>query len=128
MATERMDATATPLLNGSVLVTGGASATNLPISHAEVFDQTQNRFVAVGAMHEARAHHAAVRMQDGRVLVVGGQRGRNLATNSAEIYDPATEAFTLSGSMQLPRCKRSEEHTSELQSLMSTSYAVFCLK
>src|SRR3546814_15008837 len=74
MATARMDATATPLLNGSVLVTGGASATNLPISHAEVFDQTQNRFVAVGAMHEARAHHAAVRMQDGRVLVVGGQR------------------------------------------------------
>src|SRR3546814_14126284 len=56
-------------------------------------------------MHEARAHHAAVRMQDGRVLVVGGQRGRNLATNSAEIYDPATAAFTLSGAMQLPRCK-----------------------
>src|SRR3546814_3608881 len=26
------------------------------------------------------------------------------------------------------RAKRSEEHTSELQSLMSTSYAVFCLK
>src|SRR3546814_10500211 len=95
MATARMDATATPLLNGSVLVTGGASATNLPISHAEVFDQTQNRFVAEGAMHEARAHHAAVRMQDGRVLVVGGQRGRKLATTSAEIYDPATAAFTL---------------------------------
>src|SRR3546814_10022699 len=26
------------------------------------------------------------------------------------------------------RCFRSEEHTSELQSLMRTSYAVFCLK
>src|SRR3546814_2571352 len=26
------------------------------------------------------------------------------------------------------RCKRSEEHTSELQSLMRISYAVFCLK
>src|SRR3546814_3279283 len=25
-------------------------------------------------------------------------------------------------------CQRSEEHTSELQSLMSISYAVFCLK
>src|SRR3546814_2128020 len=25
-------------------------------------------------------------------------------------------------------CRRSEEHTSELQSLMRTSYAVFCLK
>src|SRR3546814_5559811 len=27
-----------------------------------------------------------------------------------------------------PRAARSEEHTSELQSLMRTSYAVFCLK
>src|SRR3546814_6298866 len=27
-----------------------------------------------------------------------------------------------------PRCCRSEEHTSELQSLMRISYAVFCLK
>src|SRR3546814_6932328 len=31
------------------------------------------------------------------------------------------------GSMQTP-AKRSEEHTSELQSLMRISYAVFCLK
>src|SRR3546814_3173438 len=27
-----------------------------------------------------------------------------------------------------PECHRSEEHTSELQSLMRISYAVFCLK
>src|SRR3546814_1657559 len=31
-------------------------------------------------------------------------------------------------SRQLPRPQRSEEHTSELQSLMRNSYAVFCLK
>src|SRR3546814_20618674 len=43
MATARMDATATPLLNGSVLVTGGASATNLSISHSEVFEQPQKQ-------------------------------------------------------------------------------------
>src|SRR3546814_8105613 len=29
---------------------------------------------------------------------------------------------------QRQRARRSEEHTSELQSLMRTSYAVFCLK
>src|SRR3546814_6732159 len=29
---------------------------------------------------------------------------------------------------QVPRRQRSEEHTSELQSLMRISYAVFCLK
>src|SRR3546814_1838352 len=32
------------------------------------------------------------------------------------------------GVVQEPRVKRSEEHTSELQSLMRISYAVFCLK
>src|SRR3546814_7385699 len=30
--------------------------------------------------------------------------------------------------MLLAQCSRSEEHTSELQSLMRISYAVFCLK
>src|SRR3546814_6813614 len=34
----------------------------------------------------------------------------------------------LQGSPPLPRSWRSEEHTSELQSLMRISYAVFCLK
>src|SRR3546814_8449979 len=32
------------------------------------------------------------------------------------------------GTVRLPRIVRSEEHTSELQSLMRISYAVFCLK
>src|SRR3546814_3461249 len=32
------------------------------------------------------------------------------------------------GAFRKPRGVRSEEHTSELQSLMRTSYAVFCLK
>src|SRR3546814_3865766 len=32
------------------------------------------------------------------------------------------------GSAQVDAAHRSEEHTSELQSLMRTSYAVFCLK
>src|SRR3546814_2015353 len=34
----------------------------------------------------------------------------------------------LHGSVDVPGDKRSEEHTSELQSLMRISYAVFCLK
>src|SRR3546814_8098158 len=32
------------------------------------------------------------------------------------------------GKIELMACLRSEEHTSELQSLMRISYAVFCLK
>src|SRR3546814_1891911 len=34
----------------------------------------------------------------------------------------------LEGNRQQGSCRRSEEHTSELQSLMRISYAVFCLK
>src|SRR3546814_2675884 len=39
-------------------------------------------------------------------------------------------AFVRAGGMGLlmPRLARSEEHTSELQSLMHNSYAVFCLQ
>src|SRR3546814_6882045 len=36
--------------------------------------------------------------------------------------------FALIGARQMPFSGRSEEHTSELQSLMRISYAVFCLK
>src|SRR3546814_2511912 len=35
---------------------------------------------------------------------------------------------SISSAMRLRICSRSEEHTSELQSLMRISYAVFCLK
>src|SRR3546814_10507367 len=40
-----------------------------------------------------------------------------------------SEAFAMCNQMgAAPGAKRSEEHTSELQSLMRISYAVFCLK
>src|SRR3546814_1182218 len=38
------------------------------------------------------------------------------------------KAAVMSESTLLSRLRRSEEHTSELQSLMRSSYAVFCLK
>src|SRR3546814_9991645 len=73
------------------------------------------------------------------------------AQPSSELFqpagDPAGGSFTASGAMLTPRWRqdalllqsgdvlvcsgtadRSEEHTSELQSLMRISYAVFCLK
>src|SRR3546814_9007140 len=46
-----------------------------------------------------------------------------------ERADLARETIVGSAPIALdPTCMRSEEHTSELQSLMRTSYAVFCLK
>src|SRR3546814_9316320 len=61
---------------------------------------------------------AAARMEKGEAALFGGQvsvRGR--AADAAQ--PPRHTAF---------RRQRSEEHTSELQSLMRISYAVFCLK
>src|SRR3546814_4268262 len=47
---------------------------------------------------------------------------------SAESGDRLCEAAELPRSRILVQNARSEEHTSELQSLMRISYAVFCLK
>src|SRR3546814_2838721 len=43
-------------------------------------------------------------------------------------FAESTRILRTSGSLRAFRCCRSEEHTSELQSLMRYSYAVFCLK
>src|SRR3546814_8754380 len=48
-----------------------------------------------------------------------------IARNSARA---STAKQAQSRAKQLARMQRSEEHTSELQSLMRNSYAVFCLK
>src|SRR3546814_3582488 len=43
-------------------------------------------------------------------------------------YSPTGETFNLRAEELATAVARSEEHTSELQSLMRISYAVFCLK
>src|SRR3546814_6198922 len=57
----------------------------------------------------------------GQQLVVGAPEG--VLSNDT---DPDGDALTAAVVSQ--PTNRSEEHTSELQSLMRTSYAVFCLK
>src|SRR3546814_2648931 len=46
----------------------------------------------------------------------------------ALVYDSTKADERLDAFMQRLHSRRSEEHTSELQSLMRISYAVFCLK
>src|SRR3546814_7265201 len=62
---------------------------------------------------------------------------REAALGDADVGSPVPElalwivrglALRLVGDQQLEHNGRSEEHTSELQSLMRTSYPVFCLK
>src|SRR3546814_1938529 len=44
------------------------------------------------------------------------------------IVSPASDLQAIADHIETQRAGRSEEHTSELQSLMRISYAVFCLK
>src|SRR3546814_10452266 len=66
------------------------------------------------------------------------EQGANLIQRKAEIPGTANERQPAKFGLAIvavirrragwPGQQRSEEHTSELQSLMRTSYAVFCLK
>src|SRR3546814_10199400 len=78
------------------------------------------------------AHRGAVepREQGRRRLVVGDVRARiDIAVAGAMLErDAPLPPRRLRGRSRQRLPVRSEEHTSELQSLMRTSYAVFCLK
>src|SRR3546814_8854882 len=60
--------------------------------------------------------------------VSGGERGGVVDPVAGHRDDPALFAQPLHDRTLLVGEDRSEEHTSELQSLMRISYAVFCLK
>src|SRR3546814_8286642 len=68
-----------------------------------------------------RSRHRGARLCDHRLAALPARR-RVPAAN--ERGRPALYAFRAAGTVG----SRSEEHTSELQSLMRISYAVFCLK
>jgi hypothetical protein len=108
MATPRDAHTATLLLDGRVLITGGDDRFRHPVASAELFDPKTGTFSPTGSMKAARSFHAAILLADGRVLVTGGSpvgmdavHGHNLAT--AEVYDPRTGTCSPTGSMTTER-------------------------
>src|SRR3546814_3339805 len=81
------------------------------------------------------APSAAMRLADAGVdsaLRANGARTRNITNAPSHRPTGATAAIddshALAGPATVVWSTRSEEHTSELQSLMRNSYAVFCLK
>src|SRR3546814_1758224 len=70
-----------------------------------------------------------------KVQLVAEYRGTDLSGKVLRIENKSDQAVELTEAMVAPAsalavsvAERSEEHTSELQSLMRISYAVFCLK
>src|SRR3546814_3398614 len=68
----------------------------------------------------------AIRKEDASVINVPPLQHRD----GPMVRLPSPAPFSNGRPLQawLVQCERSEEHTSELQSLMRISYAVFCLK
>ena len=86
---------------GQVLIAGG-EANFASEAQSEVWDPTQNQFVAVGPMNQDRGFHSATLLPNGQVLVAGGatatygsQATGGSVTSSAELFNPQTGAFSL---------------------------------
>src|SRR3546814_3117622 len=75
------------------------------------------------AAHKLRVSGEAVAVADSGVTVTPGRDWNRLDAKAGK----NTETWTLDGEQLNDVTFRSEEHTSELQSLMRISYAVFCL-
>src|SRR3546814_3337571 len=104
------------MIRHTILVTGGAGFIGANfVRHAVASDR---RVVVLDALTYAgnRANLADLASHPNHVFVEGSIADRALVARLLAEYRPGAIV------------NRSEEHTSELQSLMRKSYAVFCLK
>jgi hypothetical protein len=89
--------TATLLLNGRVLVTGGADEVQGGESKAaEIWDPDTQVWFPAAPMQDGRVDHSATILQDGkRILVAGGYAPVPFAPlTSSEVYDPVADTWT----------------------------------
>src|SRR3546814_1720981 len=73
---------------------------------------------------ERPAKNARITVYSARPGVVIGKRGEDIENLKADLQ----RLMGVPVHVNIEEIRRSEEHTSELQSLMRISYAVFCLK
>jgi hypothetical protein len=106
MSSGRWLHTATVLMDGRVLITGGRAGDDSIYSSAELYDPKTGKFTRTGSMTINRQEHTATQLPNGLVLITGGVSGPTMtanATNSAELYDPKTGKFTSAGTMNASR-------------------------
>jgi hypothetical protein len=100
LANSRKAHTATLLLDGRVLVSGGAGSGLL--ASAELYDPVSGNWTLTGSLNGGRTAHTATLLSDGKILVVGGV-GDGKVLGSAELYEPATGTWTPTGSLNTAR-------------------------
>lgn len=93
LTTARAGHTATPLVDGKVLIEGGSSDTT------EVYDPATGFFTATTSMSTSRQYETATRLSNGAVLIIGGKNG-TAALDSAEIYSYDAAGFACTSSDQ----------------------------
>lgn len=104
MALGRAGGTATRLLDGRVLVTGGHLGEGAgPTGSVEIFDPAAGRFTVSGDLEVARADHSASLLADGRVLLAGGFDATGAALASTEVFDPTTGTLRAGPALSSPR-------------------------
>src|SRR3546814_3410233 len=72
--------------------------------------------------------HTTLDLTSDRVHAIGLERMADIRSQMQQLLDEAGFAGSPTDYLEQVKRDRSEEHTSELQSLMRISYAVFCLK
>ncbi len=81
---------ATTMLDGRVLVEGGAVCTGTDCQTADLFDPTTNTFTATATlMSESRTFDWSVLMTDGRVMITSA------SSATVEIYNPVANTFSI---------------------------------
>jgi len=116
--------TATPLLDGRVLMTGYSTPVTIGTYTARsytvaaaLYDPATGTFTPTGSMIQAQGGCTVTTLSDGRVLFAGGAQvssnaGQLVVTRlaTAELYDPATGTFSPTGFLTHPRA----DHTATL--------------
>src|SRR3546814_4654097 len=86
-----------------------------------------NMVPLVSANRIGQEHGEAAQLTFYGSSFIADELGAKVAEADGNSRAVITATFDLDA-LQVKRASRSEEHTSELQSLMRISYAVFCLK
>src|SRR3546814_4603811 len=114
---DNSDGTLVPGLYARIRLGGGAPRDAVLIDEKAIGTDQNKRFVIVVDDSNKTAYREVrlgANQQGGRVVEAGLKAGERIVVNGLQRIRPGDP--------------RSEEHTSELQSLMRISYAVFCLK
>src|SRR4051812_39953099 len=93
LSVARSGATATAVLDGHVVVAGGAGQDGAALDSFEVFDSESGAFSSPGLLSAARTEHAAAVAGKAKVLVAGGRNG-DAVLATADIVDVADGSVT----------------------------------